>query len=575
MADKDFDLSDISFAHYLDVIMRRRWIFLSAFSIVFISSIMYVFSTKPVYEAKALLVIEKERGGGNLNTAGPITESSNEDYYQTQYKLLKSDSLLRQVYNNLKLEQTSDFAQPRGVKRLSGAVIISPVVRSRLVYVKVESHDPGLAAKVANAVAHTFIEQNLTNQLFISKDVLQALQIQSGEISSDKTYASLPAVVNNPLIQQLNVDYAKLQSQFADMQAKYMPKHPLMIALRANIGALERQIRETTEKIVQSLKTELSGQLKGNNVRIVDPAELPEFPIRPKKFSSLCLGILLGGLVGLGAAFFAEVIDQSIRTQDDVERNLRLPFLGSVPLIQSMKGAPYQPLLDADLSLSSEAIRNVRTMIDFAGVSGKAKAFLVTSSVQDEGKSYIASNLAVAFYQRGESVLLINGDLRRPTLARIFGVSKERGLSDFLANGESVEEITGLLQDPRIPNLKMLPCGPRPPNPSELLNTPRVGALVEWAKASFDRVIIDCTPMFPIHDTLLWGRFVSSAVFVVRYGRTRPPLAQKARQRLDEGGVKVLGVVVNAAKAGGLTYASYGPYYQQYYQAYRQEASAA
>ncbi len=565
---------ELDLSYYLDVILRRRWIVISSFIIVFLSALLYTFTVRPVYRAGTMLVIEKERGSSVLAPDGTI-ESSDDDYYQTQYKLLKSESLMQAVYDKLDLAHTPDFAEPRARIKFDRAVNISPVLRSRLVYIYVDSHDAALAARIANSLAETFVEQNMASQLFISKEVLQALQVKSTDPASKASYGALPSVVNNPLIQQLKAEDAKLQSQYADMYARLTPKHPDMIALHSNILSLEAKIQEETEKIVQSLKTELSGQLKGNNVRIIDAARIPDKPAKPNKTILLTLGFLGGLALGLALAFLVETLDQSVRTQEDVENKLSLPFLGQIPFAADASGSVYQSLMSKELSLSSEAVRNLRTMVDFAGVGQNAKAILVTSTVQDEGKSYVSSNLAVAFSQLGENVLLITGDLRRPSLHKNFGVSTERGLSDFLAKGQRVEELAGLVLETEVPGLHLLPCGPRPPNPSELLNTPRLGALMAWAKSNFDRVIVDCTPMFPIHDTLLWGRHVNAGVFVVRYGRTRAPLIAKACQRLQEGGIKILGAVVNAAKPGGLAYSSYGYHYQAYYHAYEQPSDLA
>jgi capsular exopolysaccharide synthesis family protein len=312
----------------------------------------------------------------------------------------------------------------------------------------------------------------------------------------------------------------------------------------------------------------------GNNVRIVDAARVPERPFKPKKGQALLLGLLAGMVGGLLLAFAIEAIDQSIRTQEDVEERLRLPFLGLIPLTSLRDNARvFEPLLAKELSLTSDAMRNLRTMVDFAGVGQKAKAMLVTSSVQGEGKTYVASNLAVVFSQLGENVLLISGDLRRPQIHKNFGVSNERGLCDFLVSGKNVTELNELAQSCDVPNLKVLNCGTRPPNPSELLNTPRLAAVVAWAKTNFDRVIVDCTPMFPINDTLLWGRHVPSSVFVVGYGATRTPLIRNATQKMLAGGMSLLGVVVNRATPRGLTYASYGHYYHQYYHSYYRETA--
>lgn len=557
----DFDLS-----YYVTVLLRRRWIVGCVWALTVLSAVVYAFKTRPVYQAKTLLVIEKERSSGVQYANGGLVESSNDDYYQTQYKLLKSESLLTHLYNKLDLGKTDDFGGPRGMAKLDDAVAIAPIVRSRLVYVRVEAHDPGLAARVANTLAETFVEQNLSNQLFISKEVLQALQ--NGREAAT-AYDSLPAVVNNTLIQTLKAEYAKLEAQAADLSAKLTPKHPAMLSLRSNMTALRGQIQTETDRIVRAVKTELSGQLKGNNVRIVDPAQLPNKPIRPKRIRVILIAVLIGLALGLAAAIVVEAFDQSIRTQEDVEGKLRVPFLGMVPYRPIGREEPvYAPLLTEELSLTSEAFRNLRTMVDFAAVNENDRAFLVTSSVQEEGKSYVAANIAVAFAQLGEKVLLIDGDLRRPKIHKTFAVTGTDGLSEFLAGGSGVEDLDGMLHSSAVASLKILAAGTRPPNPSELLNTPRVGAVLRWAHGRFDRVIVDCPPMFPINDTLLWGRNIPRAVFTVRFGATRAPLIRSACQKLETGGVKVLGTVVNAAKASGLAYSAYGYYYQQYYQAY-------
>lgn len=571
MRELETQEAELDLSYYLDIFLRRRWIVLSVWVMVLLSTALYTFTRSPIYQAGALLVIEKERGGGTVYSNGAMIESSNDDYYQTQYKLLKSDSLLQKVYEDLHLEDMEEFSQPNGLKKLQESVTVSPVLRSRLVYVKVDSHNPQLAARISNSISQSFVEQNLSNQLFISKEILQALQFKRSEPGSRRLYESLPAVVNNTLIQNLKAEYAKLEAQFADMSKRYTERYPAVIALKSNMAALKGQIEVETEKIVQSLKTELSGQLKGNNVRIIDPARVPGHPIKPRKKVALLLGLLVGLVTGFALALVVEMLDQSVRTQEDVEDKLHLPFLGLIPHSElNPSSRVYHSLLSQEPSLTSEAMRNLRTMVDFAGVSQKTDALLVTSSLQEEGKTYVASNLAVVFAQLGEKVLLIDGDLRRPKLHKNFHLSSSRGLSDYLAGGNSVEELEEALQKTEIQNLKVLTCGPRPPNPSELLNTPRVSALIAWAQAQFDRIIIDCAPIFPISDTLLWGRHVRSTVFVVRYGKTRVPLIKNACQRLQTSGLKILGAVINGAKHRGLAYSSYGYYYKQYYHDYQE-----
>ena len=275
---------------------------------------------------------------------------------------------------------------------------------------------------------------------------------------------------------------------------------------------------------------------------------------------------IIGGLaLGLFAAALVEFIDQTVRTQEDVENKLGLPFLGVVPFTrQTKEQTAYNHLLLPDHSLIGESIRNLRTMVHFAEVGRKNKTLIVSSTVQGEGKSYVTANLAVAMAQAGEKVLIMDGDLRRSNLHKLFGVSNAKGLSDFLAAGNNVEELRPLIQSSDVSNLSILTCGPRPPNPAELLNTPRLSAALAWAQQEYDRVLVDCPPMFPISDTLLWGKHINGCIFVATFGKTRVPLIKTAAKRIISAGIKILGTVVNMSKFGGLSYSYYGYYHYNY-----------
>ncbi len=564
MNDNDNEL-EFDISYYLELILRRRWVALSVFVSVVIVVALVTFNTRPVFQSQALLVIEKERGNNVIYQGGPTVERGNDDYYQTQYKLLKSEALLKTVYQRLDLEKLPEFAGVYGYRNLIKPVVIAPVPRSRLVYIKVDSFDPALAANIANEVAKVFIEQNLSNQLFISKDVLNALQADRAGNQSRAIYESLPAVVNNTLIMDLKRESAKLQSQVAEASGRYTPKHPQVLALTANLAAVQGQIKEETDKVIQSLKIDLSGQLMGNNIRLIDAAMPPQTPIKPRKTFNMLLALIGGMVLGLFAAVLVEFIDQTVRTQEDVENKLGLPFLGIVPMTRQVKEqTSYNHLILQEHSLISESIRNLRTMVDFAEVGSKSKSVIISSSVQGEGKSYVAGNLAVAIAQAGEKVLIVDGDLRRSNMHKVFRVSNAKGLSDFLGGGRNTEDILPLIQPTEVKNLSILTCGPRPPNPAELLNTPRLSAFLTWAQANYDRVVVDCPPMFPISDALLWGKYINNCIFVAAFGKTRVPLIKTAIKRFAASGLKVLGAVVNMSKFGGLSYSYYG-YYQYNY----------
>lgn len=560
---QDFDIHD-----FVEKLSRRRWVITGAWLAAVAGGLLYLALATPVYEAVAMLDIEKEQGTGAVYVNnGSFVESSAEDYYQTQYNLLRRQSLLEKVYQDLDLSKHPQFG-PGGLGSLSKAIKIAPVLRSRLVNIKVASFDPEAASKIANSLAETYTAENLSHQVFISKDVLQALQTESGTAKGRKLHESLPQVVNSSLIQGLKSDYFKLESQAAELSQKVTPKHPAMIAVKTNMAALRTQIDTETDKIVTSLKAELSGHLRGNNVRIVEPARTPTAPSKPqgKTVLPLCVfgGLALALFIGLAVDF----LDQSVRGEADVEQKLKLPFLGLIPHSRRKAGEKvYQHILAKEQSFSGESFRGLRTMVEFAGVGGKATTLIVTSALEQEGKSFVSSNLAVTFATLGEDVLLIDGDLRRPSIHKALNLPLEQGLSDFLASGEEASQVQALIKTTEVPGLKVLTCGTRPPNPSELLNTPRVPALLDWAASHFDRVVIDTAPILPIHDTLLWARHVPSAALVIRYGKTGAGSTQSAARKIHATGCKVLGVVVNAARPTGLAYPDRYYYYHSYHTA--------
>ncbi len=559
--EEEKEAAGFDMAHYLDIFLKRRWLGLIVWFSVIILTAIITFTMRPVYRASALLLIEKERGGSAFQT-GPTVDVGNDDYYQTQYKLLKSEALLKIVYSRLNLGDVSEFSGVNGYPKLVKNIAIVPVTRSRLVNVYADSYTPQLAAEIVNTVANLFIEQNLSNQLFISKDVLNVLQGKKSEGATREIYESLPAVVNNSLLQELKQGLAQLQSRLAEASARYTPRHPQILSIQAIIKMRKEQIQDATDKIVQSLKIDLSGQLKGNNIRLVDAAIPPLEPIKPRKGINMLLAVVGGLVLGIFVTLLVNFIDQTVHTQQDLEEKTGLPFLGIVPFTPHTSDKTiYNHLLLKERSILSESIRNLRTLVNFTLVGQKKKSFLITSTMMGEGKTFVASNLAVAIAQTEEKVLIIDGDLRRPTLHNIFRVSNTTGLSDFLAGGNDMESLKCLIHKTDIPNLSVLPCGTRSANPAELLNTPRLSALLAWAGDEYDYVVVDCTPMHPITDVLLWGRYISRCIYIVNFGKTRVALIKHATKHLTAIGVKILGAVVSMSKLGGLSYYNYDYYY--------------
>jgi capsular exopolysaccharide synthesis family protein len=544
-------------AQYFRILSKRRRVVFLVTALALTIMTAYAYLTPPVYRASALVSVDKVAN----DVASPSNErpDSDDSYFETQFKLITSETQLRRVYDLLKLKKVPEFAE--GLRPLRDAVTVTQVPRSRLCTVSAESRDPRLAAAIAGALAQAFVDKNLDNQLFMSKNELDALQ-HAHDRDPGLLIESLPAVVNNKLIQDIKTQIFNGEAQLAELRAKYTSNYPEVRAMESRLDSMRKVRDREISAIVGSLKTELSGQLRANNVRIVDEPALPESPVRPRRALALFLGLAGGLALGSFAALMLESFDQTVRTHHDVERRLGLPSLGLIPISRRKRGVKvYEPLVSPEASPSSEAFRNLRTVVGLADRSASDPFLLITSTVQAEGKSFVATNLAVALSQLGQKVLIVDGDLRRPTQHRNFTSSAKTGLSEFLSTGAA--EAGAFAYQTELPCLEFVPCGAKPRNPAELLNAAHMAKFIAWARARYTRVIIDCPPVFPVSDVLLWGRHVPSAIFVSRSGFTRVPLIQTACARLRGGGVKILGGVVNGARMGTTRYAD-AQYFEQY-----------
>ncbi|MDR3113553.1 MAG: polysaccharide biosynthesis tyrosine autokinase, partial [Endomicrobium sp.] len=367
-------------------------------------------------------------------------------------------------------------------------------------------------------------------------------------------------VVNSELIKKYKEQQTDLEIQKARLSGRYTAQHPELISVQKQIDTIKHKIDDETAKIIQSVKIDLSGQFLGNNVRIVDMAAVPLKPYRPDKKINLAIGFAAGLLLGFFFAVIFDLFDRTVKSPEDLETKLSLPFLGLTHMEKlHRKKAEYSFMLDPEPNLSAEAVRNIRTMLDFALAAGKEKTILVSSSVQGEGKSYLSSNLAAAIAQVGVKTLLVDGDLRRPRLHKIFKSANGEGLVSMLACSDIkvMDNIEKTAVKTEIENLYILTAGKQPPNPAELLNTPQLTAFIHASQKYYDKVIIDCPALLPVSDTLLWGKHIHNAVFAIKAYSTNIRLAKIAAAHLKKSGINILGAVITMYKDKGFRYGYY------------------
>ena len=555
---------ELDLSYCINLVFKRFWLLVAMVALGLVAAVLVNLLMRPAYKATALMMINKE-DAGKIDSSPYGSFASEEDYYRTQYQLLQSRSLLSKVYTKMKLGQVEEFANPNGLKKLEKSLDIAPITRSRLVNVSATAYDPTLAADIVNTLTDTFVADNVSNRVFMGQDVIAALESTERSSAEQELLNSMPQVVNSDFIKTLKQQASKLAADRARLLAKYTTNHPDVISVQNQLDAVNGQINTETRRLVQSIKIELSGQFSGNNIRVIDPAVTPEKPVRPRKLINLAIGLLGGGLLGLMLVFVLEFLDQSVKSSEDLEEKLGLPFLGFVPYEKlKKKEREYATLLKDGNSLVAENVRNVRTMLDFSLAGEHNAPILITSSLQGEGKSHLSSNLLVALAQTGKKVLLVDGDLRRARVHRVFKLSTEKGLSNIWdADPKKADYAANIQPVKDVPNLFVMTSGQRPPNPAELLNTPKLADFIAWATQHYDQVVVDCPAIMPVSDTLLWGKYIPRAVFVIKYGQTNAKLAQLALDKLKKAGIKVLGAVIGHYRLEGLSYGKYG-YYKNY-----------
>jgi len=537
---------------------------------------------QPVYRATTVLLIEKEANQQFAFREEVSVDSAQDDYYQTQYQILQSRSLARRTMATVRLEEHPFFRQgPDPLARFEKTVRIEPVRNSRLVNIHVEFPDAVLAARMANALAEAYIQQNVENRFFISRELSGILPSTDGSGGVQAAYKrfeilsahhefvdALPSVVNNELIQRLKINLADVEIKYADLAHRYKPKHPSLQRVMAQRQSLQAQIQTETQHILQSLKTQVSGQFKGNNIRVVDPAEVPLKPVRPILWMNLLMASFLGLFGGWGLALLVNYWDTTIKTQEDVEKFLEVPFFGYIPSIKlgkkdSLKGYLYSR--EAPESPVTEAFRGVRTRLLQMAKTRSPKTLLVTSAGVKEGKTLFSSNLAIILAAGGLRILLVDADLRRPQLGAVWGKPDHNlGFQDLLA-GEA--PLGAVVQETSVKNVSLVPAGFNCPHPAEILGSKRMGGVLAEMTSQFDLVIFDTPPLSYVTDAMILAPQMDGVLMVVRYGKTHPPIAKRHVERFQETNTPLLGVVINDFQATPGTYSPYGygcGYYSPY-----------
>ncbi len=468
--------------------------------------------------------------------------------------------------------------------------------------------------------------QELVSQLIQAEGRRQEAEIRYNQIMSvidnPELLATVPDIMNNMVIQGLRNEELRIKKELSELSEKYGPKHPQMIKVKSELATVQGNLVDEARKMLNAAKMEhnisvnketslrkavedqkqevlnlgrasiefnvIAGGAESNklfyeillkklqeaslssgvnipNAQVVDIAVVPKNPVKPRKGLNVLMAMIAGTFGGLFLALFLEYMDDTLKTPDDVNNMLNLPFLGLVPSAGSGNVKDEQDslyLLSEPNSIISESYRTIRTSIMLSLIDKPLKVLQLTSVGPEEGKSTVASNLAVAMAQSGERVLLIDADLRKHKVDKIFKMDNSVGISNLILGDSDFSASMKTIKD--IPNLNIITAGGQVPNPSELLGSHQMKEFLSRVRENYDYIILDSPPVMAVSDPLVLSSFADGVVLVVWGGVTGREVVEKAKQSLMGVNAKILGVVLNNVSVTKEDSYQYYPYYYSY-----------
>jgi len=706
-----FDLTDL-----LRMIQIRKQIIIGTAATVITLTIIYLYQVTPLYTAQAVVMLD-QRENKVLDVSAIIPGlPTDPQTIQNQVQILRSRTLISRVVDRMHLDQDGEFGEAPGKPKHTFLHYFNPLAwftsdapaksaaqikedqrngeidgllssekinvqgDSTAIGIQFQSADAEKAAKIANAIAEAYVDDQLNakfeatqktsqwladrlqqlssqvqaaeaavqqykadaninetsagtsviqeqlgqlnGQLILARSTLAEQEARYGQVLALKRSGhsgDVSQVVASPLITQLRGQETELMRQEAELNAKYGARHPKMLDLEAEKKNLESKIDDEVARVIETVASDVAvarahvsslqgslAQLEGQtstqarasvklkqlestanstralyeaflskfkeaqgqqgietpDARVISHAEVPGGPSFPNKQYTLGIAVPAGIFLGLLLALVAERLDAGFRTNSQIEKLVGLPVLATLPEMPGLKGAECaaDAMIDKPLSSYTEAVRGLQIGLAHSNVDQKAKTVLVTSSVPNEGKTTVALSLARLAARSGQRVVLVDADLRHPSVAPTLGVSKpEKGILEVLVGDAPVEEC--LIKDPKS-TVSALLATKSPGNPPDLLGSGAMHKLIDGLRKTFDMVIIDSAPLLPVHDARVLAHLADAVVFVVRWDKTPREAVVGSVRALADSQARVAGIALTRADPSRYKYYAYG--YQDY-----------
>lgn len=630
---------ELSLRDYLRIFTKRRFTILLTFLIVVFSTYFY-FSNQPVwYQSSVTIKIEERKTIAGLLTEWIVYKPGN--IMESEVKTIKSYAMLKKLAERMGIlnEQSTLEQIHDAVTSLAGTISAEHLGGTNMIRLTVVHRNAKEARDLANLLVQVYTEENLASkakQFTQAKEFIQEqLTNVQGRIKdleySMKAFSS--EVKNVQLAEPMQKKIMDLEFQTAELLQKYTEKHPKVVALRDQIKNLEDQIKgfsgqdieysrmqrelEVNKKMYETLNEKLeeariSESQRVADVSVIEPAVIPGSPVSGNRRVGMMAGALLGLILGFSLAFIVETLDTSIGTIEDVESLVKLPVLGVVPSIdyeirqtkgiiakikkkyfvhrhRSINEDRYVRLISHYEPRSSiaESYRNIHTNLL---LSPQKKTLLVTSAGPAEGKSSVVTNLAIVMAQTGLKTMIVSTDLRKPVLAKTFGVKREPGLTEVVTKAVELDAALNNITDiivgdlkfedirktPGIENIWILSSGQIPANPVEILESRELPGIIEILRSRFDVIIFDSPPVLPVTDASLLALKVDTVIIVHEIGKTSRDALLRTKIQLETVGGNISGIILNHInpQTEALTISPYYSHYKYRYYGKPEEEAA-
>lgn len=526
---------------YIDILYNRKWIVAGTLAVVLILTLVLSFVQAPTYESSVKILAD--RGSSSEAALGqllPSTLSDTDRFIQNQAQIIQTRALARNVEKQLeyRFEQAAREDGKKAsfsaddvpdAKRLRKMVSVRLGAKTGIFDIVIAGGDPGLTREIAQAYADEYLSNR---QLAATKQISEARKEVWNRLTEvEEQLQRVAGQIKQYKVGEVPTDLAASAQQAAALWATLYEKY---ITLRINESLEQR------------------------GLEIVEVADAGR-KVSPKPARNVILAVFLGLILGVGLAFFVDYMDDSLRSREDFERYYDTNIVSEIPFIPREELAEFHVVyFEKPKHQASEGFRTLRTNLQFLNLEGASNVILFTSALPAEGKTTVTASLGAALSEMGKKVLLLEGDLRKPTLHRMFKVPNDTGVTGVLAGTVTLEQA---IQQTGFENLYVLPCGVRPPNPGKLVASDEMRALLEKAGSLVDYVLVDSPPMLAASDSSALAHVVDGVIIVGRMKVADRESARRTVELLRKVEANILGVVVNCLEMGK----RYGYYHYYYY----------